>query len=366
MLKTLSACLLFFLTVQTAVADVVEQVVMLPVTLEHDSNRTLSVSNKQPVTRTTTTPKYKVTSGDGVKEMSADISLSIERSSDQKISIDREDPSLTLAWKTLLPYGVLSLNARYDEASTLVSELTDTGLVQTDGTRRSQSYNVSYSHSISDKLNASVNGGYSRVNYSGGTLTNYQLPSASLALNYQYSEVLEPYIQASLSHYQPDNNQQPTSDSMSAVLGANWALSDRLTSEFSAGLNRVSAEKTDTGFQGAFKLKYLAELTTATVSIARSTTSSGNGGFIDSDQLQASITRDLTSKSAVGADVSFRQTKGLNKTDLYVLNLFYRYEVSPQWDMRVNTQFKQLKNANDQTANANVLGLAINYTMPNF
>lgn len=365
MLKILLVCLSLIFAMQEVSADVREQAVSMPVTFEHDNNPTLVDSNNRPVTRTIATPRYKITSGDGVNEMSADFALSIERSSDQSVRLNREDPSLALVWKTDLPLGSFRLGANYDETSILTSELAETGLIRSEGSRRNQNLNASYSHFLTDRLSLSLNGGYTRVRYSGGNQTNYQLPSASASLNYQYSEVLTPFIQTSISRYQPDNH-QPSTDYLSMTTGAAWQLSDRLDLTFNAGINNVKAVQNDTGFQGEIRLKHVYERFVTTAGLARAISPSGTGGFIESDTLQAGIAYDFTNRSGFGSDLSLRQNNGTNKSEYNQLNLYYRYSITPEWDMRVNTQFKYRKDASDNSANAEVLGFTVNYANPKF
>lgn len=365
MLKNFLVCLSLLFAMQEASADVIEQAISLPVAVEYDSNPLLTSANERSVTRTIATPRYKVTAGDGVKEMSADFTFSIERSSNQSVRLDRDDPSLTLSWKTDLPLGSLSFMASYDQTSILESELQETGLIQSEGTRRNQNINASYSHFLTDKLSLSLNGGYRQVRYSGGNQIDYQLPSASVAVNYQYNEVLTPFVQASISRYQPDSN-QPDTDYLSAIVGAAWQWTDRLDLSFNAGVNNVRAAQNDTGFQGEVKLKHLYERFVTTASLARAISPSGTGGFIESDALQAGVAYDLTNRSGLGSDLSIRKNKGANKSEFNQLNLFYRYAITPEWDMRVNTQFKYRKDASDNTANGKVLGFTVNYINPKF
>ncbi len=365
MLRTLPVCLALLFASQGVSAGVIEQELSMPVTIEHDSNPTLSNLNKQSVTRTIATPRYKITSGDGVKEMSANLALSIERTSDQTVRPDREDPSISLKWKTDLPLGVLSAGANYDETSILTSELAETGLIQTEGTRRNQALNAGYMHLLSDRLNMSFNSGYTRVMYSGGTQTNYRLPSASAILNYQYSEVLSPFVQVSFSRYLPDDR-QPSTDYLSVTTGAAWQWSARTDLTFNVGINSIKSQQNDTGFQGEVKLKHAYERFTTTAGLARTISPSGNGGFIESDSLQAGIMYGLSNRSGVGSDVLFRKNNGRNKSEYDQFNLFYQYEITPQWDMRVNTQFKYRKDEADSSANAKVFGFTVNYIHPKF
>ncbi|MDP3088425.1 MAG: hypothetical protein Q8M99_09615 [Methylotenera sp.] len=355
---------------QEASADVIEQTVSLPMAVEYDTNATLVNSNARSVTRSITTPRYKLISGNGISEMSADFAFSIERSSDQSVRLDRDDPSLALLWRTEFPRGSMSLRASYDQTSILVSELADTGLVQAEGTRRNQNLNASYSHFLTDRLALSLNGGYTQVRYSGGTLVNSQQPSVSTMLDYQYSDVLKPFFQVSFSKFQPDNqqpgNQQPDSDYLAAVAGAVWQWSDRLDLTFNAGMNRIKAGQNDTGFQGEFRLKHLYERYLTTVGLARSIAPSGIGGFIESDTLQAGVAYDLTGRSGLGSDFAIRKVNGLDKSEFSQLNLFYRYSINPEWDMRVNTQFRSRTDAFDNTATGKLLGFTLNYVNPKF
>jgi predicted porin len=224
------------------------------------------------------------------------------------------------------------------------------------------------------------------VSYSGGSssgesLTDYTLPSASVAVNYQYSEVLTPFVQASFSRYQPDDN-EPTQDYMSVVSGAEWNVSDRFNLKFSVGVNQVNSTNKDTSMQGAVSLNYLTERTTTAASLSHAMTPTGDGGFRETDRLQVGIVRELTNRSAVGSDISITQSEELSNLDgnqvsnsdssqifsddYYALSLFYRYEILPKWNMRLYAQYDEQKSEGEETANRNLLGITVTYTNPNF
>mgnify|MGYP001222903680 CR=1 FL=1 len=208
---------------QPALAEDFQQALALSSSIEHDSNLRMSAA-KQGVTRTILKPTYTLTDMLGVDQFDASLGASVERSSNRRVSGNREDPNLRLGWRRLLETGELGLTARYEEASAQQTQLQETGLVTTDDTRTSWSLGGRWQTALSERATLATNLDYQNVSYDGGTLTNYENSSASLNLGYAWSETIEPFLFAAASHYQPARATVATSDSYSLQGGAKQAI----------------------------------------------------------------------------------------------------------------------------------------------
>lgn len=373
MRKKIYACIFPFVMIQNVHADVILQGMSVPMTLEYNSNFALSSSNPQSAYRSIVNPKYQVSSGDGVNEIGADLAFYIARSSNQKVSVNREDPSLSMHWQTESPLGVLNLNASYVKTSTRIAELTNSGTVQADGSTHTKKLAASYNRLLSDKFNLALNGSYTKVDYSGGSLSAYKLPAISTQLNYSYSELIQPFVQFSASDYQSDSqinnqvsNQSANSRFMSIVGGAKWQLSDRLNVNFNFGFNQVHATTNNAGTQGELGVTYLYPLAILTANASRKVSASGLGGFVETDQLDAGVTHELTSRSNLGYNLTMRKAHGINQSTLNQVNVTYRYELTPSWNTSIYAGVKSFENANSEHANARILGITLNYADFNF
>ena len=87
-----SAVLVFSLPAQ---ALVILQKATIPFDTQYDSNPTLS-SNKQSIWRYTVTPTYSLAAVEGQNRWYTNVGLSVQRSSDKKVSQDRQDPNLDI------------------------------------------------------------------------------------------------------------------------------------------------------------------------------------------------------------------------------------------------------------------------------
>ena len=269
-----------------ALADEWRQSGSVPMTLEYDSNPTLSANNKQSVWRTKILPAYNLIGTYGVDEIKAGLALRIERSSDEAISQNREDPILSLGWRRLTQTGEFGLVANYEQASTRFTELEETGQQLRDGTRTTQSLAGNWRSTISERSTLSADGNYKQVSYDQGGLTNYANLTAGLTYSYAWSERIEPFVRGTASHYEPSGSTLPSSDHTSLMGGVKWKASEYLEWTAQAGASSVSGATSDTGWIGSLAVHYLGPRYDLLLDAGRYVKDSGQGGFIESDDIK--------------------------------------------------------------------------------
>ena len=91
-----------------AIADGLKQEVSVPLRGEYDSNPQM-VSGGGSVYRARVAPQYTLTNVSGANEVALSLGAVIERSSDEALSQDRNDPNASLGWKYLTPTSELPL-----------------------------------------------------------------------------------------------------------------------------------------------------------------------------------------------------------------------------------------------------------------
>jgi hypothetical protein len=106
-----------------------DQSISLPATLEHDSNLPLSTTKQAGRVAFDRRAGLQPVGTYGIDEFKAGLGLRVERSSDQRVSIDREDPNLLAGWRRLTETGEFGLTATYDEVSSRAAELQETRAV---------------------------------------------------------------------------------------------------------------------------------------------------------------------------------------------------------------------------------------------
>jgi hypothetical protein len=346
-----------------AEALVVLQQASVPVGIEYDTNTRMTANNKQSIWRYTATPRYTISAVENQNRWYADAGLRVQRSSNKTINLDREDPNVIVGWERENERGQFSLTAQYNKASTRFTEFDGTGLVLNDGSSVSKTISANWSRLLTEKLNFTLGGQYLKTAYSGGTFTDYSTKSINSGLTYQLNERISPFVQVGLSEFVPEGQARQNTKSQNYLAGANFNLNPQLNFSAAAGVNHVST--IGSGWIANTNFNYLAEKHNFRGALARSVSASGIGNFQKSDRLSLGYSYDLSEKSRLGTNFSWRKNNSLNSTETKQLGGFYSRELSEFWQMNLSLQLRSLKSTN-QKANGEVVGITFTYNTPEF
>jgi hypothetical protein len=345
-----------------------EQSISLPATIEHDTNLPLATTNKQGVSRLIVVPAYSLVGTYGLDELKAGLGLRVERSSDQRISIDREDPNLLFGWRRQTETGEFGLTATYQEVSSRAAELENTGGIAPDSTQKTGSLKGLWRSAVTERSTLSTDADYKMVSYDGGTQTDYKNLVAGISWNYTWSERIEPFLRFSASHYEPDKTTVSVakSDYYAATVGVKVKASEHLEWTAQGGPGRVSARTTDTGWQGSFDMKYRGDRYDAGFSMGRSVTTSGDGGFVASDRVAGTFGYIIDERSSLGLFASWQDSKGDNPNTMQQLGAWANHEFSPFLHARLYYQHKLRTQNGQPDASGDVLGVTLVYSPRGF
>jgi hypothetical protein len=348
----------------SALAGEWTQFVVLPATLDHDSNPSLSSTNKQGVSRLIITPAYRLVGTYGIDELEAGLGLHVERSSDQRVSMNREDPNLLFGWRRLTETGEFSLTTTYDQVSSRAAELQNTGGITTDSTQTTIALKGLWRSAVSELSTLTADADYKTVTYDTGTQTNFNNISAGIKWDYAWSERIDPFLRFSVSHYVPDKSTGTggTSDYYTVNGGIKVKASERLEWTAQGGPGMVSARTRDTGWQGSFDMQYLGDRYNVALNIGRSVNVSGNGGFNLADQIMGSVGYTIDERSSAGFTSSWQNNKGQTPNTMQQLGVWASHELSPFLYARLNYQHKLRSQNGEPDASGDMLGVTLVYS----
>jgi hypothetical protein len=338
----------------------------VPSLLEYDTNPALTTVNPTAIWRLSVIPRYTLNAYSGPNIWTVGAALNLQRSSDQIVSKDREDPTFNAAWKHDYALGTYGINASYAQASSRVSELKSTGLVFNDGTSLNQNIGANYSRSFSDRITFSIIGAYIEQTFSGQSagLSNYTNQTITPNISYTWNEKLSTYLQGSYTQYRPSTG--VSSDLVSAVIGAVYKPSEKLDLSMNGGLNQTSGLISATNFQGGMTATYVAtERRTYTATYSRSASASGVGRIIQSDVLSAGVLYSLNDIDSLGASYSYYKSSDINQFEFQQLSMFGSRDLSADWQARLTYSHK-MSTSNISNADGDVLGLSLVYNIANF
>lgn len=368
MLKITTSMFLFAVSVN--VCDSVEQSLRLPLTFEFESNPQLSVSNEQSVNRRIFVPNYSISSNEGTNPWFVNASMRVERSSDQDISQDRDDPSLNLGWTHHYETGEFGVTGLIEDQSTRVSEFEDSGLVRRDNTKKSRILTVNWLNSLNNRTSLALDGTTTRVDFVGSStigFVDYRDDSISTKLNYNLSEQLQTFTRISFSLYQPDVVNSINTETRSMDLGIDWAVNEKLNITASIGPNKAIREDQAfrTSWQGSFSMQYATLRTRSDLSLSRDQSPSSTGNLEESYRIATGWSYSLTERDNIALDLSWRQNLTLIKNETLIFTTNYTRELNLSWDFGLSAEHKvrddRLTNASSSSIMASII-----YKLPDF
>jgi hypothetical protein len=345
------------------------QSVSLPTTLEYDSNLPLSAPKKQSASRLILVPAYSLVGTYGIDELQAGLGLHVERSSDQRVSMNREDPNLLLGWRRLTETGEFSLTTTYDQVSSRAAELQNTGGITTDSTQTAVALRGLWRTAVTELSTLTADADYKTVSYDAGTQTNYNNLAAGIKWDYVWSERIDPFLRFSVSHYVPDKSTVTgggTSDYYTVTGGIKVKASERLEWTAQGGPGMVSARTRDTGWQGSFDMQYLGDRYNVALNTGRSVTVSGNGGFNLADQIMGSVGYTIDERSSAGFTSSLQNNKGQTPNTMLQLGAWASHELSQFLHARLYYQHKLRSQNGQPDASGDALGVTLVYSPRGF
>ena len=345
------------------------QSVSLPTTLEYDSNLPLSAPKKQSASRLILVPAYSLVGTYGIDELQAGLGLHVERSSDQRVSMNREDPNLLLGWRRLTETGEFSLTTTYDQVSSRAAELQNTGGITTDSTQTTVALRGLWRSAVSELNSLTADADYKTVTYDTDTQTNFNNLAAGITWNYAWSERIEPFLRFNVSHYVPDKSTVTgggTSDYYTVSGGVKVKASDHLEWTAQGGPGSISTGTSGSGYQGSFDMQYRGARYDAALNISRSANVSGEGGFVVSNRVAGTFSYPIDERSGLGFSASWQDSQGGNPNTMQQLGAWASRELSPFLQARLYYQHKLRRQDGQPDASGDVLGVTLVYSPSRF
>jgi hypothetical protein len=348
----------------TAVASPYNHSLSLQTGLKHDTNLRMSATDPSAVTKVSLSPKYRLSYLRDNRQWSLATQLDFERSSDETLSMGRQDPKLGFDWRQEYPRGSFGFNLNYDEDSTRITEEDALGQNFIDGTRRRYSLGGSWSHELSERLVSTLGLNSERVSYDVGAYRDYINSSLGWTLSYELDERWVTYSTLSASRYLPDDNTNSDSSQLSALLGLNYEWSELWTFNAHVGRVQILRDTGDTaGWNGQVSMNYQGERLRASLLAGRVSNAGGTGGYAESDQLKTSFSYEADEYTNLGLDLSWRENRSLNDKVSTNSTLWVRRELDDDLSLRFSYLFKQ-NEVSGSHAEGDVWSLTLNYAIP--
>lgn len=353
----------------SAFADTFQHSFVANIGSDYDSNPTMLSGSHSSVMRYRLAPQYSARHLGDVDEFTFSLGMLFERSSDSKLSLDRNDPNIRLGWRRLLESGEFSINASANKASARTTELSENGLVAADTTQTNKLLGARWQYGLTDRVAVVLTGDYRNVTNDKGnsgynTLTDYTTMATGVTTSYSLDDNDEVYVSLTASHYEPESTTISSSNTYGGVLGYKQKLSESFDWSLQAGPVRITGTNGGSSWQGNGQLNYTGERVSAGLDIGRNVlASSVTGGFANSDQVRSRFSYQIDEKTKAGMDLSWIKNNTVVSSTTQVYGVFVSKELSPYWSLMLRYQDKQVDRAQG-AASANIIGLTLTYSHP--
>jgi hypothetical protein len=338
-------------------ADPWRHAISVPVSIEYNSNARLS-DPAVDLWRYRFVPNYSLTGTFGPDTLSANLSVRVERSTEPLISIDRQDPILSVVWGHLTPTGAFGVSANYRQISTLVNQLDETGNPSAaDGTQTLKSVTANWSGGLSERSTLSAYGVYSDRTFDRGSSSGSSgstLQSGGLNFNHTLNERIGLFIGPAVNRFEPKSANGQSSTRYTFSAGGNWNVTERLSASAQAGVIKTEGNGALSQTQ-SYWLSYAAGRSQFSVNGSHGSFSTGGqGGFSNRDTVTGSWSYSIDEKTQSGINLAWSQFDSSGaKTAVQKAGTWLSHDLGQFWSVRLNYQYTQRERANGAQNNGN-------------
>jgi hypothetical protein len=345
--------------------------IVIRTSVDRDSNPNSDVRNKRPVWIYSLAPRLLLDYSSEVNRLYLNAELLVQRHSNEKVLIDREDPRLMIGWDRTYESGTFGINANYTELPSRGEELRTTGVFRaTDNTARVKALGAMWSHNVAPRWAVLTEGDYSDNTYSeAGSLSDYRLASLRSKLSYANSERLNTHAQLGYAQLSPDKTFRNTNLARLA-LGADYEFSEALTVSSRAAIYNLSGRQSDTDWEAGVKLGYNIGRMAYRAELNRELSASGVGGFQKTDVFGLGWLFNMSEVDTLGASYILSKSKkdkqvDFINSDFREISAFYERSLSGNWIGRANVGYRE-RDSSGTYSNGNVIGVSLTYGASSF
>ena len=359
----------------------VESAFDLTTQVEYEDNPQLLPDDQaESVWRNVTTPRYRISRSEDRWTLAFAGDLRVQRSSNDQLSFDREDPTANLAVNRQSAAGELRMTAGFAQASTRITEFEDSNLLFRDGTREMLSANLEWSGILSAVSSYDLALSVEDVTFEDSPLVDFRNQTSSLSYRRAVSELVAFSVVARATRFDPQTNDTTVASTnivdqeiLYAGIGLNYQLSERWSSQVNAGLVDVTFDNLSQSISGSDinptfndtngnwnfdgSLSFKDETSTWSVAAGRQTDASGLGRATTATSFSGSAGFQVSEKSRLGAKLGWRKNRDVIDNESLTALLSWARTISQNWSWQVSYQYREQNGINEADSNSVVVSL---------
>ena len=286
-------------------------------------------------------------------------------------------PTLRFNGQRQFETSSLGVGASLDIQPTSVTEQEDSGLINTDGTRVSQSVDANWSKQISERNTISLSGGYSNTTFDIAQFTDSAAYNWSASWSRQSGELQSFVLSATGNYFRPSGGGS-ASDTYGIRLGRDWRLAENWTfSTLSGARYQISQATTPTGSSNngtlgtllSATLTYSGELTTFSGTFNRSLQESSRGDTNEVDAVDLSVNRRLTEHLSLSFGLNGSQStassgQGGSVRQALSANSGLNWTINEMWTLSSSVSHSRQTLGDAGASSSNVAKLTLSVALP--
>jgi hypothetical protein len=290
-------------------------------------------------------------------KLQLDVELRLERSSDQDIIANREDPTVELFWSYRGKRHDLDTTIYRSAIPARLVEFEETGIVGTNGTRTQDKLRGEWDYAWDEITEIRSLADVTRTTYDDIPLIDYTTAQLRSELEREQSDIqsyfagarllqLDPFLSRDLDvDVGPDTLR--TSRMVSAYGGARYEFSPlwRIDASFGAALSE--RESRDFDLIWHLDSTYEHKRYEFRAELERSKEPSGVAGLLSGDTLRAQLSYEHSARMSFLARASYRKNRKPNNNESLRFGVEHRYRMTPLWTLTSMWEYKRLQGFSD-------------------
>lgn len=331
----------------------------------HTNLQFLNDSEEESVYIYSIVPEYRIKALDEKNEWYGSVGVNLQRSSNQDISGNREDPFAKVGWVRTLQSGKLELGAEYSKESSRTTQFTQTGVLTEDGTTVTKSVAASWTYDITPTLGITSKAEYADNRFSGvSELSDFTTADYGVELNYAMSDRVKPYVSVIATDYKASAITENSHIRYQTYLGgADVQISPKLSLDANLGVAQFNSSSQDEAV-GGLTATYTEGRHQVMTVLERTVFPTGLNAIEVGDAFRTNYNFEQSERSAWGVALALTQ----NNSDLETQDLtgFYDYDLTTSWLLHVEAGARYLKSPGQESVNDTSVGVFFTYTSPKF
>lgn len=336
------------------------QQIVVPVSVEYDTNPAMRADTEGGVWRARLVPSYSTALRTNVDELNASIGLVAERPSDDTFSKRRDDKSASAGWKRNFETSSLQANISTTESSTRTTELDEAGQVALDSTRKQTVISVAATRALTGKTSFNLSGSNTRTSYDTDQLISFDNLTAQVGVSHQYTDQTGLFAQVSQTRFDPQTGLDTRTDVLTA--GATFQQTERFKWSGQLGARQSSGAASGNGIDGNISVNWGREFDEFSAMLARAQADSSTGAPVVTDKAALSWRRAHGENQSSGIDGSISSVRDASGALIAQAAAWHGREIDSSLHLRLFVQHKKISQNGFDAARATIAGVTLGYT----